>query len=86
MMAGETSGNSTKRPAASPKNDILLYSFTLQRPPGLNVRVGQHALHLGQNGRRKDQHMRPRYDGQKKIACKPVRRNLGVSANKNIGI
>jgi len=42
-------------------------------PSRLNVRVGQHTLNLDQNGRRKDKHMRPRYDVQKKIAGKSLR-------------
>jgi hypothetical protein len=50
------------------KNKVLFYGFSRQGPSGLNVRVSQNTLYLGQNSGRKDKHMRSRYDGQKKIA------------------
>lgn len=54
------------------ESKVLSYGSFRQWPSSLNVRVGQDTLHLDQNGRRKDKHMRSRYDGHKQIAGKTL--------------
>jgi hypothetical protein len=68
-----------KSPVARPqrprfqKHAALFYGFFRKGPSGLNVRVGHHTPNLNQNRWRKDKHIRPRYDGQKKIAGESLR-------------
>ena len=68
------------------KNKVLFNGFSREGPTGMNVRVGQHALKLDQNRRRKDKYMRSRYDCQKEIAGKPLRGNFGVGTDEDIRI
>jgi len=52
---------------------VPLDGLLCQGPPGLNVRIGQHAPHFNQNCGREDQRVRPRDGCQKKVTGKTLR-------------